>query len=55
VTGVPAELIALVRRVVRIVAAATAFLLYVWVEAVRLTPAVKRRKAMRRRGIDARG
>ncbi|HVM57198.1 MAG TPA: hypothetical protein VMT74_07020 [Gaiellaceae bacterium] len=49
-----ADEIAAVRRVVRIVAAVTAFLLYVWVEAVRLAPAVKRRKAMRRRGIDAR-
>jgi len=52
---VPAELVALVRRVVRIAAAVTAFVLYVWYAAVRLTPAVKRRKAMRRRGIGARG
>lgn len=51
----PAELVALVRRVVRIAAAVTAFVLYVWYAAVRLTPAVKRRKAMRRRGIGARG
>ena len=51
----PAELVALVRRVLRIAAAVTGFVLYVWYEAVRLTPPVKRRKAMRRRGIDARG
>lgn len=40
----------LVRRVVRIVIGAIGFVLYTWYEAVRLTPAVKRRKAMRRRG-----
>jgi hypothetical protein len=40
----------LVRRIVRIVVGVTGFVLYTWYEAVRLTPAVKRRKAMRRRG-----
>lgn len=39
----------LVRRVVRTVLAVTGFALYTWYEAVRLTPLVKKRKAMRRR------
>jgi hypothetical protein len=40
----------IIRRIVRIGLAVTGFVLYTWYEAVRLTPAVKRRKAMRRRG-----
>jgi hypothetical protein len=36
------------RRILRLAAAAFAFLLYVWYAAVRHTPAVKRRKAVRR-------
>jgi hypothetical protein len=40
----------IVRRIVRTVLAVIGFVLYTWYEAVRLTPAVKRRKAMRRRG-----
>ena len=40
----------ILRRIVRIVLGVTGFVLYTWYEAVRLTPAVKRRKAMRRRG-----
>jgi hypothetical protein len=39
----------LIRRAVKLVAAAFAFLLYVWYAAVRATPGVKRRKAARRR------
>jgi hypothetical protein len=39
----------LIRRAVKAVAAAFAFLLYVWYAAVRATPEVKRRKAARRR------
>jgi len=39
----------LIRRVLKTAAAVTAFLLYVWYAAVRLTPGVKRRKAERRR------
>jgi hypothetical protein len=37
------------RRLVRMVLAVIGFALYTWYEAVRLTPFVKRRKAMRRR------
>jgi hypothetical protein len=45
----------IVRRVVRIVVGVIGFVLYTWYEAVRLAPAVKRRKAMRRRqGADRR-
>ena len=40
----------ILRRIVRIVLGVTGFVLYTWYEAVRLTPAVKRRKAMRLRG-----
>lgn len=40
---------AIVRRIVRTVLAVIGFVLFTWVEAVRLAPAVKRRKAMRRR------
>ena len=36
-----------VRRILRLAAAAAAFVLYVWFAAVRATPAVKRRKARR--------
>lgn len=39
---------ALVRRVVKLVAAALAFVLYVWFAAVRYAPVVKARKARRR-------
>jgi hypothetical protein len=39
----------LVRRIVRLAAATLAFVLYIWFAAVRATPAVKRRKARRRR------
>jgi hypothetical protein len=38
----------LVRRIVKLAAAAVAFVLYVWFAAVRATPAVKRRKEERR-------
>ena len=38
----------LVRRVLKAAAAALAFAVYVWFEAVRLAPSVKRRKAARR-------
>ena len=45
-----------VKRVVRVAAGLTAFLLYVWYAAVRLTPEVKRRKArMRALGRTPRG
>jgi len=37
-----------VRRILKLAAAGVAFVLYVWVAAVRATPAVKRRKARRR-------
>jgi hypothetical protein len=40
---------AFVRRILKLVAAAVAFLTYVWFAAVRFTPSVKRRKAERRR------
>jgi hypothetical protein len=39
---------ALVRRILKLAAAALAFVAYVWYAAVRHTPAVKRRKAARR-------
>jgi hypothetical protein len=46
----------LVKRILQGIAALTAFLLYVWYAAVRLTPAVKRRKArMRALGRTPRG
>jgi hypothetical protein len=38
----------LVRRILRLLGAALAFGTYVWFAAVRLAPAVKRRKAARR-------
>jgi hypothetical protein len=38
------------RRIVKLAAAAVAFVLYVWFAAVRATPAVKRCKARRRGG-----
>ncbi|HUJ91873.1 MAG TPA: hypothetical protein VLW05_04180 [Gaiellaceae bacterium] len=47
-------MLALARRVVAAAAAVTAFVLYMWYRAVRLAPLVKRRKAMRRRGIVGR-
>jgi hypothetical protein len=37
-----------VRRILKLAAAAVAFVLYVWLAAVRAAPAVKRRKARRR-------
>jgi hypothetical protein len=40
--------VALVRRVLKIAAAALAFVLYVWFAAVRAAPFVKARKARRR-------
>lgn len=45
---------ALVRRILKALGAALAFLVYVWFAAVRLTPAVKRRKAARRRRVQIR-
>jgi hypothetical protein len=39
---------ALVRRIVKLVAAALAFATYLWFAAVRNAPAVRRRKALRR-------
>ena len=39
----------LVRRILKLIGATIAFALYVWFAAVRLAPAVKRRKASRRR------
>ncbi len=39
----------LVRRILKLVAAGLAFGSYVWIDAVRNVPAVKRRKAARRR------
>ena len=38
-----------VRRILKLVAAAFAFVLYVWFAAVRATPGVKARKARRRK------
>ena len=38
-----------IRTLLRVVAAAFAFFLYVWYAAVRATPEVKRRKAAKRR------
>jgi hypothetical protein len=38
-----------VRRILKLIAAAFAFVLYVWFAAVRATPGVKARKARRRR------
>jgi hypothetical protein len=38
----------LVRRILKALAAALAFAVYVWFAAVRLAPAVRRRKAERR-------
>lgn len=38
----------LVRRILKLAAAAFAFAVYVWFAAVRLAPGVKRRKAARR-------
>jgi hypothetical protein len=46
--------VALVRRILKALGAALAFLVYVWFAAVRLTPAVKRRKAARRRRVQIR-
>jgi hypothetical protein len=40
---------ALVRRAVKLLGVAAGALLYVWYEAVRATPEIKRRKAARRR------
>jgi hypothetical protein len=37
-----------IRRILRLAAALLAFLVYVWVAAVRLLPEVRRRKAARR-------
>jgi len=46
--------VALARRILKALGAAFAFLVYVWFAAVRLTPAVKRRKAARRRRAHGR-
>ena len=40
----------LVRRILKLVGAALAFVVYVWFAAVRNVPRVKARKARRRRG-----
>jgi hypothetical protein len=42
------ERMAFVRRILKLAAAAVAFVLYVWFTAVRAVPSVKRRKARRR-------
>jgi hypothetical protein len=42
--------VARIRRILRLLGAFVAFLLYVWFAAVRSLPAVKRRKAARRAG-----
>ena len=38
----------LVRRIVKLAAAAVAFAVYVWFAAVRAAPSIRRRKALRR-------
>ena len=43
----------LVRRVLKLIGAALTFAVYVWFAAVRATPKVKRRKALRRAARDA--
>jgi hypothetical protein len=43
-----------VKRIAALVAAGLGALLYVWVAAVRAAPAVKRRKAARRRAASSR-
>jgi hypothetical protein len=40
----------LVRRILKLLAAALAFATYVWIAAVRAVPGVKARKARRRQG-----
>jgi hypothetical protein len=42
------ERMTLVRRIVKLAAAAVAFALYVWFTAVRAAPSIRRRKALRR-------
>jgi hypothetical protein len=42
------ERMTLVRRIVKLAAAAVAFVLYVWFTAVRAAPSIRRRKALRR-------
>jgi hypothetical protein len=44
-----ASIVARIRLILRLVAAAFAFTVYAWVAAVRLLPEVKRRKSLRRR------
>jgi hypothetical protein len=44
----------LVRRIVKALAATLAFAVYVWFAAVRLAPAVRRRKAERRARVRGR-
>jgi hypothetical protein len=46
--------VARVRLILRALGSAFAFLVYVWFAAVRLAPAVKRRKAARRRRVQGR-
>jgi len=46
--------VALVRRILKALGAALAFVVYVWFAAVRLAPAVRRRKAARRRRVHGR-
>jgi hypothetical protein len=48
-----APTLGLVRRILRLAAAALAFFAYVWFAAVRYAPRVKRRKAARRAGRAA--
>jgi hypothetical protein len=43
----------LIRRILKLFAAAVAFALYVWFAAVRAVPGVRRRKALRRAARNA--
>jgi hypothetical protein len=44
--------VTLVRRILKLVAASAAFLLYVWFAAVRAAPRIRQRKALRRAARD---
>lgn len=46
------ESVTLVRRILKLVAASAAFLLYVWFAAVRAAPRIRQRKALRRAARD---
>ena len=48
-------MVARIKRLLKIAAAAFAFLLYVWFAAVRSLPVVKRRKRLRRQARDTGG